>query len=231
VGARAHIRAQVNANSASVGATNGQVTVGGRTVAAENIGYADSIRLLGRQYHYGGQQALSFGRGQFQAAQQAGIRNYAGTVRTDVTNAFRDGGAVRNGWQQTQANFNAFRQNLHQQGTLNSSRAVQGYQARLTRLEAELASAAPAQQAAIQAQIDATRIGLQRAQANALAGPQGQLPGAPRFHFDRNAARTGAIHARTATEMFNTQFPGALPAVGANVFANGGVPRNPFYYA
>lgn len=106
-GARAHIRSQVGANASSVGAQNGQVAIGNRTVSAADIGYRDSIRLLGRQYRYGGRQAINTIRTEILDARTTpgGLGAYAGNVQGRIANAFSKGGSIHGGADQTKASL------------------------------------------------------------------------------------------------------------------------------
>ncbi len=115
-GAKAHIRSQVANNSAAVGAKNGVATihpgfisktlskikqffVGGegvksRTVAANDIGKLDALRLLGQEYKYGFGVAKDAIKGKFanstattaQAA-QSGTANAANNAATEAAKA------------------------------------------------------------------------------------------------------------------------------------------------
>lgn len=246
LGARAHIRSQVAAGNLKpltgqpgiqnnvTGVRTAPVTVRGRTILegktfragdAANVTTVDALRLIGREYAYGARQAANFAKGQFQAATSnanlgattaARVSNYAKNTANTVNQSVRPGGVVSDGVRQTTQNFGQFRQTVARETAYKSSRAVQGYQGRLTRLQSELGRANPAQQATIQAKIDATRIGLERARANAVAGPRQPMPSP----LTRQGAQHYATQARSAAEVFHTQNPGASAAIGGAALAN-----------
>jgi hypothetical protein len=136
-GTRTFMRGQVAKNAASVGAAEGKVTIGGktakggeniegvtykagqniggRTVNANEIGYGDAVRLLGRQYKYGAAKAGDLVKAQPQAIREAGgIAGYASKAKTAAAEALGEGGVVRTNMR---SNAEAVGKYIHEKST------------------------------------------------------------------------------------------------------------------